>query len=364
MERTWTMRAYEVGAENEMFELDKVVSGEAMPNRERWMEGWRWMFVDNPAGNSIIWLAEHNGKLVGQYPLVMEDMKIGREIAKGSQIADTMTHPEYRRQGIASILGEKALSQLRKKKVFLAFGFPTPQVYPIHIKSGWFDVCPFQVMVKPLNLRNILRSHLSLNKLLLHILTVGGNLILKTLFRTKKPPQVNELMITRISHFDDRFDNLWERVSNDYSIIVARNKRYLNWRYIITPNIDYTVYAAEIRAEVYGYVVLGNYNDYEKKDLRIGCIYDIIAALGDEDVLHHLISKAIDYFKEEKVDAVFSQTVANRIYRKVLLKNGFVPYLRSKSRFIAYNASLSVPNEFLKDFKNWFIQLGDLPRVY
>ena len=51
-----------------------------------------WMFVDNPAGALIIWLARHGGKRVRQYPLVMMNMKIGEEIITSAQIADTMTH--------------------------------------------------------------------------------------------------------------------------------------------------------------------------------------------------------------------------------------------------------------------------------
>lgn len=361
MKRTWSIGAYEEGAENEMFELDKVVWKEAVPNKERWMEGWRWMFIDNPAGASIIWLARHDGKLVGQYPLVRMNMKIGEEIIMGAQIADTMTHPEYRRQGIAFALGEKALSQLRGEGVSFAIGFPNTQAYPLHMKSGWLDICAFQVMVKPLNLKNIFRSYLSSNKFLLTTSTGVGNLILKTLFMIKKSPKVDGLTVTRISHFDDRFNDFWKKVSNDYNIIVVRNKKYLNWRYVDVPNNDYSVYVAERKKEICGYVVLGQ---YKRGDLMFGHIYDIIAPLNQEDVLHYLISKAVDHFKEEKMDAVSTQMVVPKIYRKIFWKNGFIPYFISKYLFIVYNASPKLSQSLLKNPKNWFIQPGDLPKVY
>ncbi|MFC1900294.1 GNAT family N-acetyltransferase [Chloroflexota bacterium] len=363
-DRTWTMRAYQEGSENDMFELDRVLYGEAVPDRQQWLEGWKWMYADNPAGDSIIWLADQDDKMVGQYPLVIEDMNIRGKPVKGSQVADTMTHPEYRRQGIATLLGNQALNQLKDKDVALTFGFPTPQVYPIHIKAGWFDVCPFQVMVKPFNVKKVLKSYLGINELMLPVFTASARLLLKTLLRTRKPPPVDKLVINEVSHFDERFDDFWERVSGDYAIIVARNRSYLNWRYIDSPNVNFVVYAAEIEDKIYGYIVLGIYKDYDRKDLKIGCIYDIIARLDDEDIVHNLVSKAIDCFHDEKADVIFSQMVAHKIYRKVLSKNGFIPNFRSKSRFIAYTVSPGEGDEFIKDSRNWFIQLGDLPTVY
>ena len=224
MRSAWSAKVFRAGDEDDLFELVKSVWGEGVPDKERWLRGWKWMYINNPAGASIIWLAQYNGVLVGQYPLVMENMKIGEKIVMGAQIADTMTHPEYRRQGIAFVLGEKALSQLRKEGGSCVIGFPTTQAYKLHMKSGWLDICAFQIMVKPLNLNSILRRYLPFNKFLLTIFTGIGNLVLKTLFMTKKSLEVDGLTVTRISHFDDRFNNFWKKISDDHNIIIVRDK--------------------------------------------------------------------------------------------------------------------------------------------
>jgi GNAT superfamily N-acetyltransferase len=361
MKRARFVRAYEKGDENEIFELVKVVWGGKVPTKERWAKGWSWMNIDNPAGASIIWLAPHDSMLVGQYPLVMENIKIGEKIVMGAQIADTMTHPEYRRQGIAFVLGKKALSQLRNEDGACVIGFPTPQAYKLHMKSGWIDICAFQIMVKPLNINSIFRSYLPHNKVLLKISTGIGSLILKILTMNEKSSRDDELMVTKISYFDDRFDNFWKRISNDYDIIIVRNKEYLNWRYVDVPNTDYSIYVAEKKKEICGYVVLGC---YKRGDLMLGFIYDIIAPLNQEEVLHCLMSKAVDHFREEKVDAIFSEMVVPKIYRRIFIKNGFIPHFMSKSRFIVYSASHNISQTVLKNPKNWFVQLGDLPMVY
>jgi len=353
-------RIYKQGDEQNIYDLAKAVWGEQVPEKEQWIKGWKWMFTDNPAGNSIIWLAEHDGKLIGEYPLVMADMKIGNKIVKAAQIADTMTHPEYRRQGIAFTLGREALSQLRRQGAYLAFGFPTAEAYPLHIKSGYLDICAVQTLFKPLNLRNLLEEYLTHNKPLIGSLSAVAKLALKTIFRAQKPPKVEGLTITQLLQFDDRFNDFWKLISNDYNISIVRDKRYLNWRYMNMPNAKYTVYVAEKDNEVCGYIVL----DYKcQRQLFLGRILDIIAPRDQQNVIQHLISKAVEHFEQEKVDAITTGIVAHRYYHS-FLKVGFIPSIRSKSRFIAYNASTYLSDDYLKDSNNWFIQLGDLPMVY
>lgn len=360
MKTGWSSRTYEEGDEQNIFDLVRAVWGDQVPEKEQWIKGWKWMFADNPAGSSIIWLAEHDGKIIGEYPLVMADMKIGDKIVKTGQIADTMTNPEYRRQGIAFTLGREALSQLRGQGAYIAFGFPTAEAYPLHIKTGWLDICAVQTMFKPLNLRNLLGEYFTCNMLLLGSLSAVTKLLLKTVFRAKNPPKVEGLTIAKLSYFDDRFNDFWEQISNDYNIIVVRNKSYLNWRYVDVPNAKYTIYVAEKDNKVCGYMVLEHRYLHR---LMVGHILDIIAPQHQQNVVQCLISKALEHFEQEKADVVISEIVANR-YRKEFLKNGFVPYPRSKNCFIAYNASPDIPDEFLKNPKNWFIQLGDLPMVY
>ena len=361
MNQTWSIRIYEEGDEDEIFELTKAVWGEEVPEKKRWMKGWKWMHFDNPAGVSRTWLAEDGSKIVSQYPVILEDMKIGEEIIKGAQLVDTMTHPKYRRHGIAFTLGKKALSEVGSGGIQLVYCFPTQQVYPLHIKSGWFDVCAFQVMVKPLNLKNILRKYFVRNRLILNIFTIGGNPIIKTFFRSKKVSEEDMLKVREITSFDDRINDFWNKISDDYNIIRIRDKKYLNWRYVGMPNSDYTIYVAEEEGKICGYIVLGCRNE---NNLAWGYLYDIIALAGREDIIQCLIAKAVEYFSAKEVDAIFCKMIANKIYRKSFLRNGFIPRFRSKGRFIAYNASKEISDEFLKNQENWFIQQGDLPGIY
>jgi GNAT superfamily N-acetyltransferase len=361
MRSKWLLRSYQEGDEEKIFELVKAMQGERVPEKERWLKGWKWMFVDNPDNASIIWLAEHDGKIVGQYPAIIETLKVGDKVMKGAQLIDTMTHPQYRHRGIFSTLGDKALTELENGETHLVYCFPTQQVYPLHIKSGWLDICAFRVMIKPLNLKKFLQKYFIRNRFLLDIFTVGGNLIIKAFFRSKKVPEGDMSKVREIARFDDRINGFWNTVSKDYSIIRIRDKKYLNWRYVDAPNADYTIYIAEEDDKISGYIVLGCRNE---NSLMWGHIEDIIALTGRSDIIQCLIAKAIEYFRDAKVDAIFSKMIANEVYRKRFLRNGFIPHFRFKGRFITYNASTELSGEYLKNPDNWFIQQGDLPGVY
>lgn len=358
MEKMWSVRDYKEGDEDQLFELNDIVWGREVP-KKKWMNGWQWAHLNNPAGTSMIWLAEHDGKIVGVHLLVMINMKIGRETIKGGEPIDTMTHPEYRRQGISFTLGRKLLSEAGKKGVCLEFAFPNQQNYQVRKKSRWLDVCAFQMMIKPLNLEKILKKRIK-NKFMLKIGTVIGDIFLKIFYRTKRPPEVDGLTITKISSFDDRINDFWKKISNDYEIIVVRDKEYLNWRYADVPNVDYTIYLAEEGGEICGYIVL---ECVKEQDLLYGYIIDIIEPLDRPEVIHSLLSKAVEHFEEKKVDIIFSIMVADKIYRKSLLKNGFIPYFGSKSRLVAYTSCSNLPQTFLENPNNWFIQWGDQPHI-
>ena len=356
MKRAWSVRAYEKGDENGIFELVKAVHPERKYEREKWMRWWRWMYTENPAGDSRIWIADHDGKIVGQYPLILVNMKFGKQIITASQNIDLMTHPDYRHQGIFSTLEQKALNEAGKEGISITYGFPNEPAYPGHLKSGWFDVCPLQLMIMPLNLENVLKKRIK-NKLLLKICTVIGKLIIYLFYRAKKPPEVPGLIISRTSSFDDRIAMLWKKVSDEHDIIVVRDKEYLNWRYINLPDVEYTIYLAEKDDAVCGYVVLRCINEQNQTS---GYIFDILAPLDRPEVISCLLSKALKYFKTENVDLIFCNMIAGKRFHKIFRKNGFISacFLKGE-RFCAYTSHPKISEPYLKNRKNWFIQVGD-----
>lgn len=348
------IRTYREGDEDKIFELHKVVYPEREYDKESWIEWWRWMYRENPLGKARIWLAEHDGRIVGQYPLTFMSIKFENEILKVCQNIDLMTHPDYRGQGIFSRLERRALDEVSSKGVYITIGFPNRAAYPGHIKSGWFDIAPMRVMVKPLNWNNTLRMKVS-NTFLAKLCGIGASLVDRIFYRSQKPPVVEGLSVTQVPSFDDRINEFWTKASSQYKIMVVRDRDYLNWRYCAVPGVDYSIYIATKARQICGYLVL---RCMGWKQIKLGIIFDMLAQ--SQEIAQSLVFKGIEHCKRENTDLIYHRTIANKTYIKAFRENGFIsiPLIKG-GRFCAYSRDPHISKEFLRDAENWLVQPGD-----
>ena len=354
MERKWSVMAYKEGDEEGIFELWKAVYPEREYNREKWMRWWRWMYKDNPFGNPIMYLAQHDGRIVGHQSLIFMEMKIGNEMVKASQAIDLLVHPDYRYQGIFLKLERSAFDEAKQKGVHITIGFPNEAAYPGHMKLNWFDVAITKVLFKPLNWENAIKLKTE-DKFLQSVLAAGCSLVFnKVFFRTPKAPTLEDLNINQTASFDDRINDFWAKVSNQYQIMVARGKDYLNWRYG-TLDAGYSIFVAQKASEICGYLVIG---DKMQNSVKVSHVFDLLAQ--SEEIMHCLVSKAIEDCQRKKVDLILYTLIANKTYHRVLKRSGFIslPFIKG-GHFCAYSSSSYISKAFLGDPENWLVQVGD-----
>ncbi len=348
------IRTYREGDEEKIYELYKAVYPEQKYDKNHWMEQWRWMYERNTAGKAWIWLAEDDDILVGQYPLIFMNIKLENKALKITQNIDVMTHPDYRHQGIFSKIESRALDEAGSNGVTITIGVPNKAAYPGHIKSGWFDVIRMKVMFKPLNWNNIIRTIIH-NVFLSKFCAIIVSLVDNMFYSAQQPRKAENVTITQVSSFNNRIDEFWSTVSNQYKIMVVRDRDYLNWRYCDVTGADYSIYIAEKARKICGYVVLKYIN---KQQIKVGIVFDILAQ--SEDILQYLIAETIEHFKKEKADVIYYSMIANKTYFKAAQKNGFIymPFIKG-GRFCAYSTDTNISKEFLRDPENWLVQIGD-----
>jgi GNAT superfamily N-acetyltransferase len=354
MKPVWSARPYIQGDEEGIFELDKAVHPErSWHNKEEWMQRWRWMYQQNPAGSPLIWLAQHNDRIISQAAIIPIKMKIGNDIIMGSQWIDIMTHPDYRGKGIFVNLSQCLFEQAAKQGINVIYGFSGSST-SWHRKY-WQEVIKFNNMVRPLNWKNTLKFRIHDSSLSV-ICAVGGNLISSIFYRTKESPVIDGLSINRVSTFDERVNKLWEKVSVQYNIIAVRNLEFLTWRYISIPDVKYTIFVAEKSREICGYIVLRS--RHLIKQVKTAIVYDVMAQSGQ--IAQSLILKAILHFQEERIDFLYCKMIANDTILKAFRRCGFITIPFSYSGyFYARSSSSNINDETLRNRRNWFIQIGD-----
>ena len=111
---------------------------------------FRWKHLQNPAGRSIMLVAEADDRLIG----LRTFMRWRLELPGGGELqcvrpVDTATHPDYRRLGIFKTLTEAAVTEARADGVHLIFNTPNPQSGAGYLKMGWTQVGPIGVLARP-----------------------------------------------------------------------------------------------------------------------------------------------------------------------------------------------------------------------
>ena len=352
MGSTRTIRTYREGDEEGIFELYKAVYPTMPWNKDQWMKLWHWMYRENPAGQARIHVVEEQGKIIAHRAHIQVELKVANDTIKACQNISFMTHPDSKFKGLY-LLERRVVREAVREGLHITFGFPTEAARPGFVKVGYSDFGSMQPMFKPLNIQNTLKTRIN-NGFLARLCAVTASPFIKTIYRSRKPPVIEGLTINRIDSFDDRFNELWTRVSGSHPIMVVRSKQHLNWRYS-PPGIDYTVFAAVKDNEVLGYIVIRYVQGAPVNQVNI---YDIVAQ--SEEVIHCLVAKVVEYSRKLAADFVYCNMIANKEYFRALQRNGFMSTrLIRHATFGAYTSSQHMPQAFIEDPRNWFVQLGD-----
>jgi hypothetical protein len=129
--------------------------------------------------------------------------------------------------------------------------------------------------------------------------------------------------IIHIESFDESINSFWDRVKDSYDFIIERRREYLNWRYCDPRLQGYKINIAQDEyGDIKGYIVY-KINDYVE-EYSIGYIVDILSLGNCLDVQYGLIQNAVDYFRENKVNVVNYQLVAENPTKDMLNRFGFI----------------------------------------
>lgn len=351
----WKVRFYHEGDETGIVDLynmdlkmDSKGRGEESSLKEYSLETWLWNFKKDPFGFLTV-VGEHEGKIVGHMSLFYLDMKIGERTVRASQASGLFVHPDYRGQGIFLAIGKTMVQQAAEEGVPFTFGFPNEPAYHGHLKYGWFDVSMIPVMTtyfdisKSVKAKGIPLAGL-VSRLINHYYAEK---------RGQKIPS-EDLRITKISHFDERIDEFWNRVSSNHGMIVIRNRKYLNWRYFEKPNATYDVFLAERNGQIEGYLVT---NKLQSESANVGWIIDVLCS--SRNVLMNLVHAAIEYLREFSVDSIKCLIQKNQVEYQGLQKLGFTGYPRPKQRLCARINSPHISQMYKEVADEWYVTYGD-----
>jgi hypothetical protein len=353
MDKNWSIRDYIDGDEKGVNELFNAIF-----SKTRTLEHWNWEFKNNPEGSKIL-VVEEKEQIIAHLASIHRTVKIENQDFFASLEVDGMTHPDFGRRGIFVALGKKLLFESEEKGIDIVLGFPNVKALPGHRKLGCIELFSLNVMIRPLNFRNI-SNKMFTNKLLGKLSEIFGKFTFKFFYKARKTGIDEGVVLKTIKEFGDRFDRFWEGAQASYPIILQRDRKYMNWKYIDCPHRDYKSFVAEKEGRYLAVVVV---RVLEKFGLTNGAIADILALPNQEQNVQGLLLKAMEYLKEKKVDLIACSVPEWSVHNGTLRKCGFMKCpkkLNPKGEpFIIYPISKKGDTDFIKNPSNWYITWGD-----
>ncbi len=194
----------------EIVELLKKSLGEKlMPKSEAF---FIWKHFQNPFGESVIWLAKEEGKIIGIRAFMCWRWMNKDGYCNAVRAVDTATDPAFQGKGIFSKLTMKAIETSMENNIDFVFNSPNKISIKGYLKLGWYSNGKMPMMVKPVFRWPVKNLDIQIQK--------GYDF-----FSVQKAI--------------DLLGDGWELKNNTAFYCTPLSKSYLKWRYQNCPVADY-----------------------------------------------------------------------------------------------------------------------------
>lgn len=221
-------RGYRAGDEQQILDL----FARSFPHAPRALAHFDWKYCRNPFGNERISLTFSDGKLVGHYSgYAVPFHAYGKDVL-AHQIGDTMTDVSVRHmgRGPTSILGRTAVdfyARFCEGRIAFNYGFNVGNIQKISLRflrSDRVESVTYRVAPPP-----------------------------KPIARYARWLRGYQLELVRET--TPEWDDLFARAAGAYRFLVRRDARYVRWRYLECPDVDYVVVAVRKWRRLVGWIV-------------------------------------------------------------------------------------------------------------
>jgi GNAT superfamily N-acetyltransferase len=341
----WSIRKFQKGDEDQIRALLGVDRG--VP-RDKQL--WQWLYHKGPAGPAIIWVAVIGQRIIGHSAVLPLYMKIGNQTCKGSLGIDIMVHPDYRRHGILASFRNSTYDYFTQNGISLTCGLVSDRILSIYRKLQTTEVDELPLLVKIVSWRDVLKTRYKIPYWAGSLL---GYLWEHLIHRMPSLPET-DIQIEPVSVFDKRMDDFWRKASVIKPIMVVKDMKYLNWKYVEKPGNEYKLFIAKRKNEIVGYMVLTR----EKDKLTQGNIADFLTLPQENEGARALIAEAVRYFQKEGIALISCWMFKDTPYFNIMNKLGFIrKYSGLRLGFRLRDPNLS--KDFFVDPGNWYYVRAD-----
>jgi hypothetical protein len=264
----------------------------------KYPERWNWLFEENPfilnSKNFLpIWISTQNGKVIGWTCSMITMIEINQQIFSVDMGVDTYIFKNYRKKGLALKLYSHVMANESQPAHFSIQS--APSVIKVKCDLGGRLGIPFCVYYKligdfdPELLYNTFLSSIrkkfykKLVDILICLKKFGAHRILSKIlsilfkaiqskYAKKGNMHSSELRFQKVEVFGEEVDQLWDRCRNRFKLSIRRDSKYLNWKFVNQPYLNYQKYLIYKEGKIYGVLI---FRIGEPPEIPVGVITEL-----------------------------------------------------------------------------------------
>ena len=317
------IREYQENDEHQILDLlNSNFKGQQHLNIERDLKWWEWKYKNNPFGDPIINVIEHDKKIIACRPFWPWELTVrGREL-KCYQPVDAVVDKHYRGCGIFTKLTTKTLLE-NKDRIDLIFNFSNEQSIRANLRVGWTFIGKLHWYVKVNNIGSSFKQMRN---------STGFISV-----RQEDDDRINKLKIDQVKEIFD-FSGKFK---------TDRTKEFLIWRYMQHPQINYGMKIIETKNKQFAYI-------YEVNENKFGRELIVVDYFGDMELFNYMLEE-LDAISKKYSTAFITliskhNTPANSLLRKLYVK-------QKRKNFLVMPLNLEIEQSAIK-YNNWDMFLG------
>lgn len=319
---------------------------------DRLIHQWDWKYDANPfnrGGEPYILLLKDGAQTIAMFGAVPVRVVIAGSERWVAQTGDWVVHPDYRGRGLS-----RRLLSHRLADTPLRFAWANALSRQAAHSPAARSV-PLAPLVHPLDVGRIVLQ-LTGNRWLSRWSGAAVEHV-RSLTRTpRRHPTLPGVSVAQATTFGPSSDVLWRQTCTDYPVMVVRDQRYLNWRFVERPDARYTVFVATRRSELVGYLIL---RVTEQAGMRWGYLVDFLVQHKSAALLALLIDVGIEHFRQQEVAAISCRATMPP-YRETIRSRGFYPVRWGPQAYFHMRVELADPAvQAFRDERQWFVTMGD-----
>lgn len=357
MESNRTIRAIDLTTEFDEFEELSVLSFGPGANPNQSM--YRWLFdedpYDPPAGNLMFVMRDeaNGGRMIASDGLIPFDLQLGGRTVRAAHSVKSMTHPDYKRQGIFRTMTQNSLDRGRENGVQVVLGFANKNSYPAYQKFGWTTIFPREVYVFPSDVSRKIAA-----KTKSRLLGKLGNLVFRAVSDAKRAGlhAGRRFTVQTFDHVPREAAQLWEKYRNKYENLIVRDETYLHWRYDRRPDRSYETLLLSGDEGPVGYLIL---RQSVANGKPMVCVAENFTDPENEEYIGALAEALIAYCRRCRTAyAVVCSSLYGK-YDAVFRRYGFVPQKGQGNIVIVKSLDPSISEADLCGAQHWHMSQGD-----